>query len=81
MWCNNTSASDQASEASSRTLTSPLDVSPISNLVHFAKGRGDVSKVKSLTLLATGVLETDGATIGKEVKGGSNTSSTSVKGG
>ena len=36
--------------------------------------------VESLMLVATGVLEKDGAPSGKEVKGGSNTSFRSVKG-
>jgi len=39
-----------------------------------------VRKVKSLSLVAIGVLEKDGATYGKEVKGWSNTSSRSGKG-
>jgi len=48
--------------------------------VHLAKGRGEVRKVESQTLVATGVLEKDGATSEKKVKGGANTSSRSGKG-
>ena len=40
---------------------------------------GEASKVKALTLVATRVLEKDGATSDKEVKGGPNTSSMSIK--
>jgi len=66
-------------ESSSITLTSLLKVSHISNPLHCGKDRGKASKVKSLTLVATGVLEKDGATSGKKVKGGSNTSSRSIE--
>jgi len=48
--------------------------------VHWAKGRGEASKASSLTLVAMGVLEKDGATSSKEIKGESNTSARSVKG-
>jgi len=40
----------------------------------------EASKVQLLTRVAMGVLEKDGVTSGKEVKGGSNTSWRSVKG-
>jgi len=39
----------------------------------------ETNKVKSLMLVSISVLEEDGATIGKEVKGGLNTSVRSVK--
>jgi len=40
----------QISESSSTKLASPLEGSPISNLMHGAKGRGEASKVKPPTV-------------------------------
>ena len=71
--------SNQANEASSIALVSTLEISPISNPMHWAKGMGEASKSKALMIVSVGVLEKDGATNGKEVKGGSNASSRSVK--
>ena len=71
---------NKASKSSSTILTSPLEGSPIFNPMHRAKGREETSMVKALTLVPIGVLEMNGATNGKEVKGESNTSSRSVKG-
>jgi len=48
--------------------------------VHLAKRRGEANKVESLMLVAIWVLQKDRAITGKEVKGGSKTSSRLVKG-
>jgi len=75
----NISYFDLRSKASSRTLTSPLEVSPILTSCTELKGGGEASNVESSKLVATGMLEKDEVTSGKEVKGGLNTSSRSVK--
>jgi len=41
---------------------------------------GEVSKIKSLTLVPIGWLKKGGVTNGNEIEGGSNTSSRSIKG-
>ena len=74
------SSFNRPSESSSTTLTSCLEVSPVYDPVHYAKGRGEISKVEALTVVSIGVLEKDGATHEKEVNEGSDTSSKSVKG-
>jgi len=48
--------------------------------MHGAKGRGETSKVKSVLIVSTGVLEKHGVTNDKEVKEESNAFSRSVKG-
>jgi len=47
--------------------------------MHQAKEKGETSKIKLLMVVAIGVLEKKEAIKGEEVKGGSNTSSRSIK--
>jgi len=77
---NNVISSDQSSESSSIQLASPLRDPPISNPVHWAKGKGEESKHKTPSVVSLSVLGKDGMTIGKDVKGGSITSYRLVEG-